>query len=161
MLNAVFGLTFILFSFKECNKPAFKDELLTDTTSIGKLYRFQDSINDHNAIKELMWSDSIDKLKERLKTPLLKWKYVFAEIHDTINGSEKPKSSNKCCDKIEFANVLITQQDSLISVYGFGLAACLNEKETLKAQLKFNREFVKPNDCPVYKKLIWKVYIKK
>lgn len=162
------GLMVTLF---KCDKPAYKGNNEIDTlTYYSEIARF-DSINDLAARKELFWSDSITKLNERLKTPLIKWKYIYSTISkkETVvkdsltTGKENLQVDNDCCFQIQFANELIMSQDSLTQIYGLALSECLNHKVELSHQAETFKIMadvaVKENNS--YKHIVWRLYWKK
>jgi hypothetical protein len=163
-------VVFVAYRLKDCGKPKSKPKAVeptfvyVDSSSIRELIETNkryDTLEGRFRIREAKYYSEINALKKRLSAIKPTYKYLPG-LRDTIIFD--------CSEQIGIANQIIMNQDSLVVVYSQSLADCLNSREDLKAQTKFNIEFAAQmskdkaelvKELGKYKHFVFRLYRKK
>lgn len=140
LLNVIFALVFFFIVFKKCN-PAYKDTkiIFVDSSSTKQLKEKNaefDRLSDVYQSKEIMWSDSIEKLTKGLT--IVKTKFIV-KYRNILKDSLVTDSN--CLYTLEAANETINYYDSVVNIQSKQYNNCLEQNTNLENQIKLNRNF--------------------
>lgn len=126
----VFGILY----FQRCNKPPITIQVeQTDSNA------FYNHLEDQYEAQMFRLSDSLETLKQRLKTAENNYKlrtvtkYIEGDISYRVDTVDY-----ECCSQIPEANRIIETQDSVIMIQELSLSACMSRVDNLKAQVNYD-----------------------
>lgn len=134
-LNIILSLGLLLFVLRYGCNPEYIEKKIV-VSEIADSNAIKDRIDDYYANKILRYEDTIEDLKGRLKTSKTVFKTKYKEIlRDSL------VTDSNCLITLDYANITIDQQDSIIEIQSRGLDACSSQVGNLREQVLLNKNY--------------------
>jgi len=134
-LNIILSVGLLLFVLRYGCKSEYKDKpiVINEVADSNAIY---DHIDSEYSGKMIILYDSIDLLNKRLKTSKTVFKTKYKEIlRDSL------VTDSNCLITLDYANITIDQQDSIIEIQARGLDACSSQVGNLREQVLLNKSY--------------------
>jgi hypothetical protein len=134
-LNVILAIGLFLIVFKYGCNPEYKDKpiVINEVADSNAIY---DHIDSEYSGKMIILYDSIERLNKRLKTSKTVFKTKYKEIlRDSLI------TDSNCLITLDYANITIDQQDSIIEIQARGLDACGLQVNNLREQVLLNKTY--------------------
>jgi len=134
-LNVLLAVGLFLIVFKYGCNPEYKDKpiVINEIADSNAIY---DVLDDEYQNKIINLYDSIERLNIRLKTSKIVFKTKYKEIlRDSL------VTDSNCLITLDYANITIDQQDSIIEIQARGLDACSSQVGNLREQVLLNKSY--------------------
>jgi hypothetical protein len=141
-LNVVLAIGLFCVVFRYGCKPEYIDKpLVIEIVDSNAMY---DQLESQYSNQMLKLYDSIEYLNKRLKSSKAKFKEnygaIIVKVGKNLENNEPIGIDSNCLITLEYANITIIQQDSIIDIQSCGLDAAQSQVTNLRKQVDYNIE---------------------